>query len=78
MIRVILIGLVAGWLAGKLTRGRGFGAVMDIVLGLLGAIIGSWIFGVLGVAPHNAIGAIIMSTVGAAALVIVAHLIAAS
>src|SRR2546423_12761491 len=45
----LLIGLIAGWLAGKLSRGRGFGCITDIVLGLIGGILGGWIFSKLGV-----------------------------
>ena len=47
MIRVIIVGLIAGWLAGKLMRGYGYGAVADILLGLVGGIIGSILFGVV-------------------------------
>ena len=40
----ILIGLIAGWLAGKIARGRGFGCIADIILGLVGSFIGGWVF----------------------------------
>ena len=44
----IFIGLLAGWLAGHLTRGRGFGCVVNVILGLIGAVLGGWLFTKLG------------------------------
>jgi uncharacterized membrane protein YeaQ/YmgE (transglycosylase-associated protein family) len=45
----IIIGLIAGWLAGTIARGRGFGCITDVILGLVGAVIGGWIFTRLGI-----------------------------
>ena len=45
MIYSILVGLIAGWLAGQVMKGGGYGVLMDIVLGLLGGIVGGWVFG---------------------------------
>lgn len=73
MIAAILIGLIAGWLAGMLMRGSGFGILVDIVLGLVGAVVGSFIFGVFNVAPAGTIGYIVMATIGAVVLVAIAH-----
>ena len=75
MLHWILIGLVAGWLTGKLMRGRGYGMLADILLGLIGGVIGGWIFGTLGIHTHSPIGAIATATVGACALVAVTHVI---
>src|SRR5579863_2511649 len=69
----IIIGLLAGWIAGHLTRGRGFGCVVDIILGLLGAVIGGWIFTHLGIALW---GSLLGATVGAIVLVAIARLFA--
>ena len=69
MIRIIIVGLIAGWLAGKLMRGHGYGAVADIILGLVGGIIGSIIFGVFGLHAYHAMGSITVSTIGAMLLV---------
>ena len=69
MIASILVGLVAGWLAGKLIRGRGYGVLADILLGLVGGVVGGWIFAVFGVHAHHLFGAIMISTLGATALV---------
>lgn len=71
----IVIGLIAGWIAGKLMRGRGYGIVADIVLGLIGAIIGSWIFTRLGIEASGRLGFLAMATVGAVLLVGAAHLL---
>jgi uncharacterized membrane protein YeaQ/YmgE (transglycosylase-associated protein family) len=70
MIYSIIVGLIAGWLAGQLMKGGGYGVLMDIILGLLGGIIGGWVFGSLGIWPGGGIvGSIIVSFVGAVILV---------
>ena len=51
----IVVGLIAGWLAGKVMRGGGYGVVIDIVLGILGGIVGGWVFGLLGIWPGGGI-----------------------
>lgn len=73
MIATLLIGLVAGWLTGLLMRGRGYGILADILLGLIGAVIGRWIFESLGIIAVGAVGHLAMSTVGAIALVALVH-----
>ena len=71
----ILIGLVAGWLAGKLMKGGGFGVIGDIVVGILGAVVGGWLFGTLGVSTGGGLlGAILVATVGAVVLIFVVRL----
>ncbi|HUA34019.1 MAG TPA: GlsB/YeaQ/YmgE family stress response membrane protein [Candidatus Binataceae bacterium] len=74
MIATIVIGLVAGWLAGILMRGSGYGMFVDILLGLIGAVIGRWIFATLGIAAVGGLGYLAMSTVGAVVLVAITHL----
>jgi uncharacterized membrane protein YeaQ/YmgE (transglycosylase-associated protein family) len=74
----IIIGLLAGWIAGKLMRGRGYGIIADIILGLIGAIIGSWLFGQLGIRTSGHLGFLAMATVGAVILVGAAHLLGAA
>src|ERR1019366_4837042 len=62
----ILVGLIAGWLAGKVMKGSGFGVAMDIVVGIVGAIIGGWIFGRLGGFPFGGmLGTIVVAFAGA-------------
>jgi len=72
----IFIGLLAGWLAGKIARGRGFGCLTDIVLGLVGAVLGGWIFTKLNIAILGFWGSLAAATVGAVLLVAVARLFA--
>lgn len=69
----IVIGVVAGWLTGKLMRGAGYGILMDLILGLVGAVIGGWIFGFLGIPAYGLVGGIASATVGAVVLVAIAH-----
>jgi len=72
----IIIGLLAGWIAGHLTRGRGFGCVVDIILGLIGAVVGGWIFTKLGIPLWGFWGSLAGATVGAVVLVAIARLFA--
>lgn len=74
MLGAIVIGILAGWLAGKVVRGRGFGLIADLVLGLIGGVIGRWVFEKLAIhSPNGALGALVVATVGAVILVAVAH-----
>lgn len=72
----ILVGLIAGWLAGKVMKGGGYGVIVDIVLGILGGYLGGWLFGMLGIWPGGGmIGAIIVAFIGAVILVGLTRLI---
>jgi len=76
LIWFLLIGLVAGWLAGKVMRGGGFGVVGDMIVGVIGALIGGWLFGQLGIsAGGGLIGAIIVAFVGALILLFLLRVI---
>lgn len=72
----ILIGLIAGWLTGKVTRGRGFGCIANVLLGLVGAVIGGWIFSHLGIEAWGFIGSLAAAVVGAVVLVSIARMFA--
>jgi uncharacterized membrane protein YeaQ/YmgE (transglycosylase-associated protein family) len=61
----LLIGLIAGWLAGLLTKGRGLGLANDLIVGVLGAFLGGLLFWVIGLSATGLIGSLIMATVGA-------------
>jgi len=75
LIGWLVIGLIAGWLAGKIARGRGFGCIGDILLGLIGSVIGGWIFTKLGIVHDNTfLFSLAAATVGAVILVSFAHL----
>jgi uncharacterized membrane protein YeaQ/YmgE (transglycosylase-associated protein family) len=65
IVAQILIGILAGWLAGKIMRGRGFGLVGDLILGLVGSLLGGLVFGLFGLGSYNLIGSIVVATVGA-------------
>jgi uncharacterized membrane protein YeaQ/YmgE (transglycosylase-associated protein family) len=70
----LVIGLIAGWLAGKIARGRGFGCITDIVLGLIGSVLGGWLFLKLGILGGGFIYSLAAATVGAVILVAIVHL----
>lgn len=72
----LLIGAVAGWLAGTIVKGSGFGLVGNIVVGIIGSFIGGWLFDYFAIATGGGIfGAIIGATVGAVALLFLAGLV---
>jgi uncharacterized membrane protein YeaQ/YmgE (transglycosylase-associated protein family) len=61
----IIVGIVAGWLASVIMRGRGFGLIGDLVLGIVGAVIGGFIFRLLGIDAYGTMGTLAMSVLGA-------------
>jgi uncharacterized membrane protein YeaQ/YmgE (transglycosylase-associated protein family) len=70
----IIIGLIAGWLAGKIMKGSGYGAIADIVLGMVGAVVGGFILRILGFySSGGLISSILVATLGAVVLVWLAH-----
>jgi uncharacterized membrane protein YeaQ/YmgE (transglycosylase-associated protein family) len=69
MIYSLLVGLIAGWLAGRVMKGSGYGCLTDIILGLVGGVIGRAIFGASGSLP----GSILVSFIGAVILVWLVH-----
>lgn len=69
----VLIGLLAGWLAGKLTKGRGFGCAGDIAVGVIGSLVGGFVFRLLGFEVVGMVGSLISATVGGILLVLVVH-----
>jgi len=72
----LIVGLVAGWLAGVLVKGGGFGVVGDLVVGVIGAFLGGWLFSMLGAsAGGGLLGSIIVATVGAVVLLFIVRLV---
>jgi len=72
----ILIGLVAGWLAGQLMKGGGYGVIGDIVVGVLGALLGGFLFSFFGVSLGGGLlGSIVVATIGAVLLILISRLI---
>lgn len=64
----IIIGILAGAIAGWLMRGRGFGFLVNLLVGLLGSLFGGWIYGLFGLHTDSILGTLLMSIVGAVAL----------
>ena len=71
----IIVGLIAGWATGRIMKGSGYGPIMDIVLGIVGAVIGGWIMGALGIGGGGIIWTIIVAIIGAVILVWLVRLI---
>ena len=72
----IVVGLIAGWLAGQVMKGGGYGILVDIILGIVGGFLGGWIFGQLGIWPGGGmIGAIVVAFIGAVILVAITRLL---
>ena len=75
LIGWIVIGLIAGWLAGKIARGAGYGCITDIILGLIGSVLGGWLFMKLGILGGGFLTSLAAATVGAIIVVAIVHLI---
>ncbi|MCL1038084.1 GlsB/YeaQ/YmgE family stress response membrane protein [Shewanella submarina] len=71
LITFLIIGGIAGWLAGQLMKGAGFGLWINILIGVIGSILGGFVFGLLGFAATGIIGSIISATVGAVLLLFI-------
>ena len=61
----ILIGILSGFVAGKIMRGGGFGVIVNLILGIIGGVLGGWVFSLLGISAGGILGSLITSTVGA-------------
>ena len=73
---ILLVGLVAGWLAGQIVQGTGFGLIGDIVIGVIGAFIASWLFPRLGISlGAGIIREIVNATIGAILLLVIIRLV---
>ncbi len=64
----LIIGVVAGWLAGQITRGHGFGLLGDLVVGIIGALVGGFVFRLFGLGAYGLLGSLVCATVGAVVL----------
>jgi len=72
----MVVGLIAGWLAGQAMRGGGYGVIVDMILGILGGVVGGWVFGLLGIWPGGGmVASIIVAFVGAVILVAITRLL---
>jgi len=76
LLVIVIVGIVAGWLAGNIVRGRGYGLVGDLIVGVIGAFIGDWLLPQLGIHLGTGMVALIVNaTLGAIVLLIVLRLI---
>jgi uncharacterized membrane protein YeaQ/YmgE (transglycosylase-associated protein family) len=75
LLLFLVIGVVAGFLAGKIMRGAGYGLVGDLIVGVIGSFIGVWVFGLLGIATGGILGLLVASVVGALLLLYVLRLV---
>ncbi|MBX3531931.1 MAG: GlsB/YeaQ/YmgE family stress response membrane protein [Rhizobiaceae bacterium] len=76
IIVLLIVGAVAGWLAGLIVKGFGFGLIGNIVVGIVGALIASWLFPAIGVSLGTGwIAAILHSTIGAVILLVLIGLV---
>lgn len=70
LLWTVLIGIFAGFLAGHLVRGRGFGVLMDLIVGIVGSILGGWLFSLIGLAAYGLIGRLFTAFIGAVILLL--------
>lgn len=75
LILFLLIGLAAGWLAGRIMKGGGFGLVGDLIVGVVGAFLGGWLFDLLGISLGGLLGSLVTALVGAIVLLYLLRLI---
>jgi len=71
----LLIGLLAGWLAGIIMKGSGYGVIGDIIIGILGALIGGHVLGWLGIVTYGLLGSLLAALLGAIILIFIVRLI---
>ncbi len=75
-IYFIIIGAIAGWLAGKIMKGGGFGLAMNMVLGIIGGVVGGWVFSLFGISTDGSlIGSLITAVAGAVVILYIGRLI---
>lgn len=72
----VLIGILAGYVAGRLTKGRGHGFLLNLIVGIIGGVLGGWLFGLMGISVNEGsiVGNLVCSTVGAIALLCIVSL----
>jgi uncharacterized membrane protein YeaQ/YmgE (transglycosylase-associated protein family) len=75
LLLFLLIGLIAGWLASRIMRAGPFGLVGDLIVGVVGAFIGGWLFGLIGISAGGVLGSLVTALVGAIVLLYVLRLI---
>jgi len=76
IIWFLIIGLIAGWLAGQIMRGRGLGLIGNLIVGVVGSVIGGFLFGLIGRSFSSPIGSLITATIGAIVLLWIVGMVA--
>ena len=74
LLLFLVIGVVAGFLAGKIMKGSGFGLIGDLIVGVIGSFIGGWVFGLLGISVGGILGVLVAAVIGALILLYVIRL----
>ena len=75
LVIFLLIGIAAGWLAGRVMKGGGFGLFGDMIVGVIGAFLGGWLFGLLGISAGGLLGLLVTAFVGAVVLLFLIRLV---
>jgi uncharacterized membrane protein YeaQ/YmgE (transglycosylase-associated protein family) len=74
LLLFLVIGILAGFLAGKIMKGSGFGLIGDLVIGVIGSFVGVWLFGLLGISSGGVLGLLAAALVGALLLLYIIRL----
>lgn len=75
LLAFLVIGVLAGWIAGQIMKGRGFGPLGNLAVGVVGAFLGGFLFNVLGLSAAGFVGSLIMAVVGAVVLLFVVSVV---
>jgi uncharacterized membrane protein YeaQ/YmgE (transglycosylase-associated protein family) len=75
LLWTIIIGILAGWLAGLIVKGRGMGVLVDLIVGVVGSLIGGFVAGLIGLAAYGLIGRLAIAVAGAVILLFLVRLI---
>ena len=75
LVWTILLGILAGFIASKLVSGSGQGVLMDLIVGIVGSVLGGWIFMLLGLSAYGLIGQLVMAVIGAVVLLLIVRAI---
>lgn len=70
----IILGGLAGWLAGQLTKGRGYGCLGNVLLGIVGSVVGGWLFSLIGLRVVGGVGSFVAAVVGAIIVIAIAQM----
>jgi uncharacterized membrane protein YeaQ/YmgE (transglycosylase-associated protein family) len=76
LLMVIIVGILAGWLAGRIQKGKGFGLVGNLVVGILGSVFGNWLFWQLGFVTYGFIANVVVAVIGALVILFIVGLFA--